>query len=276
MDDGIAKAHERLDTVVTIDGEHPGQQNLMMYSGKGYTIEDSGINYRDVVTKTDLNTYATQEDITNLSQDISELSSQGIIFQNGGFEIGTNGVDNELIYAPENSIILANQVADASLISLTQEGYLRLQYLDHPTAPRDAVTKEYVENNVLTKNTIIDYGATGFTLTDVDNFTIDHQHCYQIGNLLFIHIIFRTKKKIETTGIFNVGTLSIQPAHVHSCALVTANPNVQDDVMKVEPAYINKDGNLSFNLTKAYSTSNYTLDITTFYCTDMTVDTPTE
>ena len=124
--------------------------------------------------------------------------------------------------------------------------------------------------------TVIDYGATGFTLTDVDNFTIDHQHCYQTGNLLFIHIIFRTKKKIETTGIFNVGTLSIKPAHVHACSLVTANPSVQDDVMKVEPAYIDKDGNISFNLTKSYSSSNYTLDIATFYCTDMTADTPTE
>lgn len=61
MDDGIEKAHERLDQLeanssyVTITGEPPLQQNLMMYSGQGYDIEDSGINYRDVVTKTDLN-----------------------------------------------------------------------------------------------------------------------------------------------------------------------------------------------------------------------------
>lgn len=118
-------------------------------------------------------------------------------------------------------------------------------------------------------NTIIDYADTLFTLTNSDLFTITHQHCYQIGNLLFIHIVFRTNKTVDETGVYTLGQLSLKPAHTHSFAIVPANPGVTND-MRVDPGYISTDGVISFDVTKTYSSKNYTFDITTFYCTDMT------
>lgn len=108
-----------------------------------------------------------------------------------------------------------------------------------------------------------------FTLTNSDLFTVIHQHCYQIGSLLFIHIVFRTNKAVDETGIYTLGQLALKPAHTHSFTIVPANPGVTND-MRVDPGYISADGIVSFDITKTYSSKNYTFDITTFYCTDMT------
>lgn len=75
--------------------------------------------------------------------------------------------------------------------------------------------------------------------------------------------------------LYELGQLDIAPMHTHSFTVVPANPGVSKD-MRVDPGYISIDGKVSLDVTESYSSKNYTFDITTFYCTDMTVDTPTE
>lgn len=118
--------------------------------------------------------------------------------------------------------------------------------------------------------TVIDHGDTKFTLTDTETFTMLHQHIYQIGALVFIHLVFRTNAQIAETKLFTLGKLddSILPQHVHSFTVVPANPGVSND-SRVDPGYIALDGTISFDVTKTYSSSKYTFDITTFYCTDI-------
>lgn len=137
----------------------------------------------------------------------------------------------------------------------------------------DYATKTELNNYA----TVVDHGATKFTLTNTETFTMLHQHIYQIGALIFIHLVFRTNAKVEEPGLFTLGKLddSILPQHVHSFTVVPANPGVNDD-MRVDPGYIALDGSISFDVTKSYSTKNYTFDITTFYCTDITSAITTE
>lgn len=124
---------------------------------------------------------------------------------------------------------------------------------------------------------IIDYADTKFTLTDTATFTMLHQHIYQVGALVFIHLVFRTNAQIAETGLFTLGQLdsSILPQHVHSFTVVPANPGVSNDI-RVDPGYIDLDGTISFDVTKTYSSNRYTFDITTFYCTDVSTLITTE
>lgn len=117
---------------------------------------------------------------------------------------------------------------------------------------------------------IIDHENAKFTLTNTETFTMLHQHIYQVGALVFVHLVFRTNAQIAETGLFTLGKLddSILPQHVHSFTVVPSNPGVSNDI-RVDPGYIDLDGTISFDVTKTYSSSNYTFDITTFYCADI-------
>ena len=125
-----------------------------------------------------------------------------------------------------------------------------------------------IVDNVIGTNLVVDHGSSAFTITNTEVFSMLHQHIYQIGGMVFVHLVFRTNKAIETTGLFTLGQLNISPMHTHSFTVVPVNPGASKE-KRIDCGYITSDGLIQLDVTQTYSSKNYTFDITTFYCTDI-------
>ena len=85
---------------------------------------------------------------------------------------------------------------------------------------------------------------------------------------MFVHLVFTTKKAVETTDEYTVGSIveAFRPAHLHSFACAATNSST--GTITTEGAVLRTDGTLDVHLTKTSSASTYIFDLNFFYCLD--------
>lgn len=112
------------------------------------TVQGSGVELSDLATQ----------------QDIDELSTNGIRFEQGDFRVGRDNLDDEFLYAPTGSNLIVESSNDKILASINEGGYLQLSYVLYPTADNDAATKIYVDNKLSSKQDVLTTGNNGIVL----------------------------------------------------------------------------------------------------------------
>ena len=109
--------------------------------------------------------------------DNSVTFPQGFTVANSAFRVGQDCYNQEFLCADPNKLILTEYETDKVLISLDDQGCLKLQNLVEPQNDKDAVNKQYVDNKVDSKQDLLISGTNiktvnGQSLLGSGNLTI--------------------------------------------------------------------------------------------------------
>ncbi len=129
----------------------------------------------------------------------------------------------------------------------------RISGLRAPLNDSDAATKEYVDDKT------VDLGNALFTPDS--NFTVNMQHSYKIGDLVFVHINLHRNSAVSSTGIYTIGSLSKKAQHQHLFIGVCYNGSAANS----DAAILETNGNLKLRLTSTTSASTYNWDLSFFF-----------
>jgi len=132
-----------------------------------------------------------------------------------------------------------------------------------PAAISDMATQTWVGQQGFAAET--DLGSNLFTVAD--GFTVDMQHCYQIGPLVFIHIVFHKNAAPSAASILKIGTFSIHPQHDHAFPATAYNASASTTSKKLldSRGVLETNGDIWCYFISD-STSNAIYDIEFFFC----------
>ena len=94
------------------------------------------------------------------------------------------------------------------------------------------------------------------------DFTVDMQHFYKVGKMVFGHIVLHRNSAVSSTGIYKVGTCSKHAQHEHLFTATCFNGSTANN----DAAILKTTGELDLRLTGTTSASTYKWDLSFFFC----------
>lgn len=139
----------------------------------------------------------------------------------------------------------------------------KLTFDDVPTEDSDNPVKSGgVFTAVSGKANETDLGAAIFT--PVNGVTVNMQHSYKIGNIVFVHLNINVGGlSISSTGLYDIGTISKHAAHEHTFPFASKNSATGTST---DCAILATTGGLKARFTSTTGGSGYNHDLCFFFC----------